>query len=54
VSLVRLTCNFGAADRSLSRSQRFKRYRMTVLFDSVGYKTLSVPVVVQQQLLVAT
>jgi len=25
---------------------------MTVLFDTVGYKTLSVPVIVQQQLLV--
>jgi hypothetical protein len=36
----------------LSRSEAFEGYRMTVLFDSVGYKTLSVPVVVQQQLLV--
>jgi ATP-dependent DNA helicase RecQ len=31
----------------------YEEDRMTVLFDSVGYKTLSVPVVVQQRLLVA-
>ncbi|MFC7533629.1 RecQ family ATP-dependent DNA helicase [Actinoplanes sp. GCM10030250] len=31
----------------------YEEERMTVLFDSVGYKTLSVPVVVEQQLLAA-
>jgi ATP-dependent DNA helicase RecQ len=30
---------------------RYEGDRMTVLFDDVGYKTLSVPVVVEQQLL---
>jgi ATP-dependent DNA helicase RecQ len=31
---------------------RYEGERMTVLFDDVGYKTLSVPVVVEQQLLI--
>jgi ATP-dependent DNA helicase RecQ len=30
---------------------QYEGERMTVLFDDVGYKTLSVPVVVEQQLL---
>jgi ATP-dependent DNA helicase RecQ len=29
----------------------YEEEKMTVLFDTVGYKTLSVPVVVSQQLL---
>mgnify|MGYP003294984519 CR=1 FL=1 len=31
----------------------YEEERMTVLFDTVGYKTLSVPVVVEQKLLTA-
>lgn len=48
---VRPTCDIGIANRSSVTSQRCKRYRATVLFDTVGYKTLSVPVVVEQHLL---